>query len=281
MKIPEWAEAAFRETAPKAISPTASDDAEERHNELVARIRKRWSDLELRFIPCLEGQTDSAKQVIFERALYVARRFDRDYSAARAKARDTPPTTFSILLERKKELERLRKTLANPLKQLSETLFRIEEIQELEPSLSLDMPDLWQLIETTSARFLPWEAGARGSLEPLLRYARSTDQDGPDLADLLDAFREMVPDSIEFEHERIIRSEADKKNKIQAMVIALSRLIERDSEHLPSTYQMSETIHITDQAVADLVSVLFDFDDVSDVKTIRNRAGVAKISKKK
>ena len=120
-----------------------------------------------------------------------------------------------------------------------------------------------------------------GYFQRPVRYARSTDQDGPDLADLLDAFREMVPDSIEFEHERIIRSEADKKNKIQAMVIALSRLIERDSEHLPSTYQISETIHITDQAVADLVSVLFDFDDVSDVKTIRNRAGVAIISKKK
>jgi hypothetical protein len=228
-----------------------SPEALARNQALCNQIEKRWVELEAAFVPDVSSLPDRCKTLFLWMAIECAMYLDEDYLKAAREAR--------------KHIKEFTDSAVSLTEQLAATLRQIEEIQE-EFSVSAGLPRLWDLLEKAADLYPVWRYAADKEFRSFLHIAKTQSRPGPRFEDLLSEFKGSVTDDIYTDIEYIIVGrQASKADLIRAM---LSTLEDIQGHELPRGF------HLTDKAVADLVTVLHDLTEPissDNVKVVRNR----------
>ncbi len=256
--VPEWAVRALAAFAPAPGFNQEQPDPEvlKRHGEFCDKIKRRWLELEIEFIPALNGLTDTGKQLVFEQAIYAAKyQSNQDLKGLR---------------EAKKKLDDINEKIRDKAIELSELLAVRDQLRN-DFQITDGVPSLFDLIGCASERYPAWSAVSQKEIQDFRRFilTRCQSRPKPGISDLLECLAMNIEPASKTVNDPVIYSQKSQADRIRAILLGTRSLAKQSLDE----HGINKTFSLPASAVAALVNVVFDLHDAElvDANTVRQR----------
>lgn len=250
MGIPEWAELALSRLVPvdsKWQDRTCYVSELKIHEIVSNRWRRRWIELNS-FCRAMDQLPETARSAVLECAVSVG----MDQRALEIR-------------RQKRNLESTNQKLIQTL-QLAAQLFRERDSQIEKGNLSDGMSNLFDSLAMAIECHPSWAFVAARETEAFLQR-RGQSRDGPDMADLLEAFVDDSSISASSSFDNVI--DASQKSHADHIRLMVSKIAELREGWIPG---IGAGFRLTNAALADLINVAFDLPEgMVDEGTVKKR----------
>jgi len=237
--LPDWAEAAIDSMGAGKLRP---------------RLARRWHEIEIDVLPHMDELNDLEKQQVLDCILWAGTYWQE---AATDIHRDKLTAAQSEMIR-----------ISDDARALSSKLRELIESAEVN-DLYLDIPNFWGSLEVAASYYPLWHSvmKSHGEWKRFMITARGQSRPGPHIIDLLNAFADGIDEGCGA--ESVIGDALSRKRTADQIRVLLVQL--RDNLAYPL---LKRGYRLPDQAIATLVSILFEIDpppEASAIKQLRYR----------